>query len=787
MTLFENKMDPNEDQSSDELNPIWHLIANASVPSTVSASLDRVIDSFRPWDSRAVSCDLGSSRSFISSPWMSLLALSAITMWLTALVWSVRPSAPSASSDAISSASKSKPETDLVKPEDEAPESSTRGMFVAAKSTQKGGSLVNGSFETVGTDGRPTGWFLLPPRLEFRLETESKDVPHGDRCVKIHADPVQQSSSFVNLMQTVDASNYVGERVRFRAAVRIAGKGAESKAQLWLRADAPGAGNSPIPVLFDNMDERPIRSKEWKYFEIVGDVPKETTSISMGAFLTGAGDMWVDDASFEVVSNSIKVTTKPENTVGQKGGRVTAPERPTESAMIVLLGLVGACIGLVLMIASQLATGVAMRFSIVFAAAYWGLYTHFSSIPILGPVLTMIMQPFEQPCIRWVAANVLGVERELILPNGSGDTTYDYVRVLLVFCGSLLFAFAAVGLSRFLSSTEPNRRTLALIFDRLKGLLNVYVRYSLALILLGYGLAKLTSGMNQFPQPSPDQLLKPWGDCSPMNAVWTFMGISRPYTMFAGMTEVVPALLLLFRRTTFLGAAFAFGVLLNIFMLNMCYDVPVKQFSLHLLCMALFLLAWDTVRIVNVFLLNRFATPAKLGPNYPHLWMYAVHYVLKAVVIAAGVLLPISMTILGEFSKQASPFTQPELFGAYQVESMTREGQNVDLSSQDSWKRLHLDRYFSFDNRKPTDHLRLVTTGNGIQNFEIEYDASASKIASKEERAELTLASQADRRVTLNGTWDKTTVTVALRRIDREDFLLFNRGFRWINERPFNR
>jgi len=47
-------------------------------------------------------------------------------------------------------------------------------------------------------------------------------------------------------------------------------------------------------------------------------------------------------------------------------------------------------------------------------------------------------------------------------------------------------------------------------------------------------------------------------------------------------------MLLLFRRTVTLGAIASAAALLNIVLLNFCYDVPVKLYSAHLLLMALF-------------------------------------------------------------------------------------------------------------------------------------------------------------------------------------------------------
>ena len=84
-------------------------------------------------------------------------------------------------------------------------------------------------------------------------------------------------------------------------------------------------------------------------------------------------------------------------------------------------------------------------------------------------------------------------------------------------------------------------------------------------------------------QPSLTRLLEPYGDSSPMGLLWTFMGASKGYSIFCGGVEMLAAILLFVPGCATLGALVAMGAMANVFMLNMCYDVPVKQYSFHLL------------------------------------------------------------------------------------------------------------------------------------------------------------------------------------------------------------
>ena len=57
-----------------------------------------------------------------------------------------------------------------------------------------------------------------------------------------------------------------------------------------------------------------------------------------------------------------------------------------------------------------------------------------------------------------------------------------------------------------------------------------------------------------------------------------------------------------------------FGVMSNVLMLNFCYDVPRKIYSVHLVLMSLFLLLPDVQRLLDFFLRNRRTEPLPTVP-----------------------------------------------------------------------------------------------------------------------------------------------------------------------------
>jgi hypothetical protein len=220
-----------------------------------------------------------------------------------------------------------------------------------------------------------------------------------------------------------------------------------------------------------------------------------------------------------------------------------------------------------------------------------------------------------------VGRQVFGVEIT-VRPNGSGDTTYNYVQV---FCYAVMAAAVAA------VWTLLDRKRTA--YPRLYRWLRVYVRFYLAAMMITYGSVKVIK--SQFPAPHLDRLLQPFGDASPMGLLWTFMGASESYNIFTGAGEILGALLLTTRHTTLLGALVSFGVLSHVAMLNFSYDVPVKQFSMHLLAMALFLMAPDLGRLARMFVLNRAVEPVVFRPLSRTTWVNRGAILLRTLVVAS--------------------------------------------------------------------------------------------------------------------------------------------------------
>ncbi|MEY4010592.1 MAG: hypothetical protein RLZZ93_1284 [Actinomycetota bacterium] len=320
-----------------------------------------------------------------------------------------------------------------------------------------------------------------------------------------------------------------------------------------------------------------------------------------------------------------------------------------------------------------------VRVAFRFAFIYF-IFTFFSAILQLVPLLGMLGYLHDQavqPFYVWIGKLVFGVEIT-VFPNGSGDTTYNWVQ----FASHLVFAAVATAAWSAVDRRRPS-------YPWLKDGLWIAMRFVLASAMFGYGINKVF-GL-QFPEPGLQRLLQDYGDSSPMGLLWTFMGASQPYTMFAGWMETIGGLLLCFRRTQLVGALWTAGVMANVFALNMFYDVPVKIYSFHLLALAMVIAAPDMQRLARLFLLNRPVPRADLRGPWTNRTMRRVAFGVKLAWV--GFTVPL---MFWQMSEMRYPYgalaPRGELDGTWEVREFRRDGVELPPIITDAvrWRYLTL-------------------------------------------------------------------------------------------------
>ena len=174
------------------------------------------------------------------------------------------------------------------------------------------------------------------------------------------------------------------------------------------------------------------------------------------------------------------------------------------------------------------------------------------------------------------------------------------------------------------------------------------------------------------------------GNLWPNHLLWWTIGASPPFETLTGLAELLGGVLLLVPWTTLLGALICAANMLLVFMLNMCYDVPVKLPSLHLMVMALILIAPDLRRLAGVFVFNRRVEPARIPPLFAHKWLNRVPHVLLLLYGLRGV--DGSLETAAERYRRFHP-PRPPLYGLWSVEGFARDGRDVPLfTDPDRWR-----------------------------------------------------------------------------------------------------
>lgn len=150
--------------------------------------------------------------------------------------------------------------------------------------------------------GLPEGWFIAgnhPESYKTCIDSSITKSGHYSITIKSLDDKIE---GFGTLMQQSSPDKFLGKRIRMSGYLKS--ENVTKWAGFWFRVDV-----DTVVVSFDNMQSRPITGKtDWKKYEIVLDVPTNATKISYGALLSGTGQIWFDNLSFEIVDKTVEIT-----------------------------------------------------------------------------------------------------------------------------------------------------------------------------------------------------------------------------------------------------------------------------------------------------------------------------------------------------------------------------------------------------------------------------------------------------------------------------------------------
>lgn len=185
------------------------------------------------------------------------------------------------------------------------------------------------------------------------------------------------------------------------------------------------------------------------------------------------------------------------------------------------------------------------------------------------------------------------------------------------------------------------------------------IAYFLGFMLLKYGVDKLL--LNQFYFPEPNTLYTRVGAMDKSLLYWTSMGTSKSYSIFMGCVEIIPGIMLLFRRTRALAGLISVLIFANVFMVNIGFNIDVKLLSLVLLIFSIYvafpfiILIKTVIKTPNEF--TRIPFSSRLIKNY------SIYSGLKI-----GIVFIFLLECFSPFLLRSSNTDLDELKGTYLVE-----------------------------------------------------------------------------------------------------------------------
>ena len=149
------------------------------------------------------------------------------------------------------------------------------------------------------------GWILSgqsPQKYRLYMDEKIFNTATKSACLKSIEEECDLSD-FATIMQQFNAKNFLKKRVRLSGFIKA--QDVTGWCGLWVRID--DVYNNVLK--FDNMQFRPITgTTEWNHYSCVVDTPENSHVISIGMLLSGKGQVWLDNVSFQEVDLNTKTT-----------------------------------------------------------------------------------------------------------------------------------------------------------------------------------------------------------------------------------------------------------------------------------------------------------------------------------------------------------------------------------------------------------------------------------------------------------------------------------------------
>jgi hypothetical protein len=332
----------------------------------------------------------------------------------------------------------------------------------------------------------------------------------------------------------------------------------------------------------------------------------------------------------------------------------------------------------------------------------WGLYFRFALLYVLAWTVQWLDVYFRWP-VPFEETRPTGLFQTIHLgmANGLGlDPLYAGHM-------GLLFTILLAAIGAIAWWTIEHDGPAEVVIGELSG---VATRYVLAASMFVWGVAMIPP--LYLPQPGPVDWMTLFGELSQRQAMEFGVGHGPLYQSFTGAQTALAGLLLLWRRTTLLGALLTIVAMGHMAMLISAFLLRGTHLELgfagpagHMLLMAGLLVFTDWKRTVNYFFLNGDAIRPRLLPaeRLPILSSIAARR-LKVFAITVIALPP----VIRSHDMMEDMKTKSALYGVWYVDSVSRNGQSLPMTYEARrWRLLAIGNYGERMTIRQTDGTRL--------------------------------------------------------------------------------
>jgi len=171
--------------------------------------------------------------------------------------------------------------------------------------------LPDPGFEGGKPGEAPAGWNVQsqPRQLVYRAAVSDAKCASGKRCAAITRDKADVPTGAGTFVTSVDATPYLGKKVKMVASMRVEGKGPGDEAFLM----GYPMLSTPRPGEPSRMVVAQAPGSSWSKVEIEIGVPASAERLVLGAAVTGAAKAWIDDVEVIVPPADTQGGIQPAN------------------------------------------------------------------------------------------------------------------------------------------------------------------------------------------------------------------------------------------------------------------------------------------------------------------------------------------------------------------------------------------------------------------------------------------------------------------------------------------